>query len=88
MPVVMFPDAQSVPPDQLEPVGVESVEAAAPGPHKHMGEDGGNDRVAPIEAELGVAPLREDWQEVLSETQTAHETWRTWPTPGAPPEQG
>jgi hypothetical protein len=30
-------------------------------------------------AELGVEPQREDWSEVLSETQAAFETWCTWP---------
>lgn len=29
-------------------------------------------------AELGVEPRREDWSEVLDETQAAFETWRTW----------
>jgi hypothetical protein len=31
--------------------------------------------------ELGVDTERDDWADVLDETQTAYETWRTWPSP-------
>jgi len=30
---------------------------------------------------LGVDALREDWPDVLDETQGAYEAWRTWPSP-------
>lgn len=29
-------------------------------------------------ADLGATPKREDWSEVLADTQRAHERWRTW----------
>lgn len=29
--------------------------------------------------DLGVQPLRDDWEQVLRETQEAFERWRTWP---------
>lgn len=29
--------------------------------------------------ELGVEPLRDDWEQVLESAQSVHETWRTWP---------
>ncbi len=28
--------------------------------------------------ELGVEPLRSDWENVLSDPQAAHQSWRTW----------
>lgn len=35
-------------------------------------------------SELGIDARRDDWADVLDETQLAHETWRTWPRPGQP----
>ncbi len=31
--------------------------------------------------ELSVRPRREDWAEVLADTQAGYEAWRTWPAP-------
>jgi len=30
---------------------------------------------------LSVRPWREDWAEVLADTQAGYEAWRTWPAP-------
>jgi hypothetical protein len=31
--------------------------------------------------ELGIVPLRGDWEQVLGEAQKAFEEWRSWPAP-------
>jgi hypothetical protein len=30
-------------------------------------------------ADLGIQPIRDDWEDVLQATQAAYEQWRTWP---------
>lgn len=32
--------------------------------------------------DLGVQPLRDDWQEILESTRDVFEDWQTWPRPG------
>ena len=34
--------------------------------------------------DMGARPLREDWEDILDESQAAHETWRTWGSGPAP----
>lgn len=61
--------------------GAEISRPDLPAAHLPSGRVSVEEVIRLLIVHLGVAPLRDDWRDIVDEAQAQHEAWRTWPAP-------